>query len=200
MKFLYVLIFLICFTQCSPKTDNKWLEYAANIAVAGQPSAEIQQIAKKHEIYPKNWRIAYYYKEIRGKWKDRTDALDKVETSKNTLQKANLEGDCEDLAALLWAYCRVNKIPAVVVLGDDKHKGHAWLEVLVVFNYKKKPDEVSRELRYFDTKTSTLIEHNENLWVALNPTHAILPFKNCYYIDTVGVLYEQPYKIIDKLN
>jgi Transglutaminase-like superfamily len=200
MKLLYVLVFLTCFTQCT-NFDEYELRYAANIAVAGKPSVEIQQIAKKYELQPKNWRIAYYYKEVLSKWRYKDESLDKVESSKNTLRKANLEGDCEDMAALLWAYCRVNKIPAVVVLGDDKHKAHVWLEVLVVFNYKKKPNgEISRELRYFDTKTSTLVEHNENLWVALNPAPAISSFTNCYYIDTVGVLYEQPYKIIDKLN
>lgn len=200
MKFIYVFAISVVFITCQNK--EKKFDFAEKMLIASTPNSIMQTLTKQCSTVarPQTRPIAAFYKEFLRSWHYENDekGRDNIKSIGLITSQSVLSGDCEDQTVYLWSFCRALHSFSIVAVSDDGKKGHIWLEVLAMRDYKRQNQKsIKAIVDDFDAETITLVEHNADLYIALNPHSVIYSFKNCLYIDTTNQSYILPRKIIN---
>jgi hypothetical protein len=160
------------------------IEYAQELPKASEISEHSKKFYSEFQASQPVQKLGDIYNYLFRNWKYVPDeeGQDHFKSATQMFKTRKFVGDCEDFCAVMMAMCRhMGGLETLVCLGQNKTKGHAWIEI------KISNEEISTADRKFIERSFqgnvTFVKRNNAFWLQLNPDND--GFLNSYTLTHV---------------
>lgn len=180
------------FVSCGNKKDFE--QYCFKLIEQSVPGYYTAEFTDNNKALSPEIFLVYSYNQLISKWKhiDEIEGEDIINSAEDIFGSSSYEGDCEDLAVCVMAFCRERNIDAFFCFAKNKRnkkKGHVWVEVPIctIDDYNNDLREKINKISNYDVSAYT---KSDIVWLRFTPAEKLQDYKLQYKLDIDGNIFK----------
>ena len=182
---IFWLVFGLCACNNPSAKEQKIQAFAQELPLALVSKKNLAVFMDKPSL-PRIEQLSHYYHKLYQSWKNIPDKQgnDHFKIIKGSLSKDKMQGDCEDFSASLLSIALALGFHSQLILANNTHSGHVWLEVRISLTKPSSQTLAILEKYFKDSVNYT--QRNDGYWLQFAPKGSLKHYQTSHSITPKG--------------